>query len=89
MIPTEFDNTLVGTELGDIGRLRQIASNYCPEEIRKEVRPLIPDGVDALNLDELKEGFMRLISGGDGFPELKAGSLTDGFALNPQSDDSN
>jgi cysteine desulfurase/selenocysteine lyase len=87
MIPTEFDNTLMGTELGDIGRLRQIASNYCPEEIRKEVRPLIPDTVDTLNLDELKEGFMRLISGGDGFPELKAGSLTDGFALNPQSDE--
>jgi cysteine desulfurase/selenocysteine lyase len=70
MITSEFDNTLVGTELGDIGRLRQIASKFCPEEVKSEVRPMIPDGTDELNLTDLKDGFMRLLSGGEPFPEL-------------------
>lgn len=76
MIPTEFDNTLVGTELGDIGRLRQIASRFCPEEIRQEVQPFVPAGTDELNLTELEEGFRRLLAGGDGFPALQAGGLS-------------
>lgn len=76
MIATEFDNALLGTELGDIGRLRQIASKFCPEELKQEVRPLIPEGVDELNLKDLEEGFLRLIQGGDGFPPLQAGNLT-------------
>ena len=50
MIPSQSDNTLIGTELGDIGRLRQIAAKFCPEEIREEVKPLVPDGIDELNL---------------------------------------
>lgn len=76
MIPSEFDNALVGTELGDIGRLRQIASRFCPEEIRQEVSPLIPVHTDELNLTELEEGFRRLLAGGNGFPALQAGGLT-------------
>jgi cysteine desulfurase/selenocysteine lyase len=77
MIPSELDNTFVGTDLGDVGRLRQIASKYCPEEIRREVRPLVPDGVDELNLDDLKEGFLRLLRGEDAFPPLQVGNLED------------
>ncbi len=73
MILSELDNTFTGTELGDIGRLRQIASKYCPEEIKQEVRPLIPDGTDELNLDELEQGFRRLLEGGDGSPSLPLG----------------
>ncbi len=72
MIPIEFDNTLVGTELGDIGRLRQIASKFCPEEIRQEVRPFIPEETDELNLEDLEKGFRRLLEGGDGFPDVVA-----------------
>lgn len=75
MIPSEFDNTLVGTELGDIGRLRQIASRFCPEEIRQEVAPWIPEGTDELNLADLEQGFLQLLRGGDGFPQLHAGAL--------------
>ncbi len=63
-------NTLVGTELGDVGRLRQIASRLCPDEIRKEVRPLIPDEVDALDLTDLRDSFQRLLNGQDGFPDV-------------------
>lgn len=70
MFQIDLDNTLVGTELGDIGRLRQIASKFCPEEVKQEVRPLLPDGVDELNLTELAEGFQRLLAGGDGFPAV-------------------
>ncbi len=94
MIPTEFDNTLVGTELGDVGRLRQIAQRVCPDELRQEVQPLVPDGVDELNLTDLEEGFRRLISGGDGFPELSldglaAPSVDDGSAYSWTDDNSN
>jgi cysteine desulfurase/selenocysteine lyase len=67
---SELDNFQPSDGLGDIGRLRQIASRFCPEEIRQEVRPLVPDGVDELNLTDLKEGFMRLLQGGDGFPAV-------------------
>lgn len=70
MIQTEFDNILVGTELGDIGRLRQIVSKFCPEEIKKETRSYVPDGTDELNLDELERGFRRLLEGGNGFEDI-------------------
>jgi cysteine desulfurase/selenocysteine lyase len=82
MITSEFDNNLVGTELGDIGRLRQIASKFCTEEIKSEVRPMIPDGTDELNLSDLKDGFMKLLNGGEPFPELNFRS-----EYSPKSDD--
>ena len=56
----DFDNTLVGTELGDIRRLRQIAQKFCPEELKREVQPQVPEDFDVLNLDSLKDEFMRL-----------------------------
>ncbi len=70
MILSDFDNTAVGTELGDIGRLRQIAAKFCPEEIREEVKPIVPDGIDELNLSDLEKGFLDLINGGSGFPSV-------------------
>ena len=70
-LPTEFDNTFVGTELGDIGRLRQIASKFCPDEIRQEVQPFIPPGTDELNFADIEKGFMSLLSGGSGHPDLE------------------
>lgn len=83
MTPTNFDSSLIGNELGDIGRLRQIAAKFCPEEVKREVKAYIPDGVDELNLSELKEGFDRLIAGGDPFPSVDAKSWTnnDGFGI--------
>ena len=50
---SELDNTFVGSELGDIGRLRQIASKFCPEEISQEVRQVIPNSVDTLDLSDI------------------------------------
>ncbi len=71
MVLSELDNTLpTASSLGDVGRLRQIASRLCPEEIRREVRPLIPDEVDALNLSDLKASFEQLLQGRSGFPDL-------------------
>ncbi len=70
MLTPEFDNTFAGSELGDIGRLRQIASKFCPEEIADKVRPLVPDEIDTLNLSDLEAGFMRLLQGGSGFPDV-------------------
>ncbi len=64
------NNTFVNSELGDVGRLRQIASRLCPEEIRQEVKPLIPDEIDSLNLDDLKTSFLQLLHGQSGFPDL-------------------
>lgn len=85
MIPSIFDNTLVGTELGDIGRLRQIASKFCPEEVKQEVRPFLPEETDELNLQDLEEGFQRLLNGGDGFPSLQVGDLS-GNIPHPSTD---
>ena len=65
---SELDNTFVGSELGDIGRLRQIASKFCPEEISQEVRQVIPDSVDTLDLSDIEAGFRQLLAGGSGFP---------------------
>ncbi len=70
MVLSELDNTFVGSELGDVGRLRQIASRLCPEEIRKEVRPLVPDEIDSLNLTDLKASFEKLLNGQSGFPDV-------------------
>ena len=65
---SELDNTFVGSELGDIGRLRQIASKFCHEEISQEVRQVIPDSVDTLDLSDIEAGFRQLLAGGSGFP---------------------
>lgn len=58
----DFDNMLVGTELGDIGRLRQIAQKFCPEELKREVQPQIPEDFETLNLEALKDEFVKLSS---------------------------
>ena len=76
MIASEFDNTFVGTELGDIGRLRQIAQKFCPDEIRQEVQPLIPPGTDELNFADLERGFMQLLSGGSGYADFRGLNTT-------------
>ena len=38
----------------DIGQLRQIASRFCPEELKSVVRQVIPDEFDAINLKQLE-----------------------------------
>ncbi len=78
---TSLDNTIVGTELGDVGRLRQIASKFCPEEIKKDVQPNIPDGFDELNLTDLEAGFRELLSGGSGFPAVPSVGLGSPFGF--------
>lgn len=71
MIPTEFDHTFVGTEWGDIGRLRSIASGFCSEELAHETPPCILEETDGrLNLEELELGFLRMLNGDDGFPAV-------------------
>lgn len=75
----ELNHTPIGTELGDVGRLRQIASRLCPEEIREPVHSQIPEEVDGLNLDNLRKGFEQLLAGGNGFPDnLNQFSLGEG-----------
>ena len=69
----DFDNTLVGTELGDIGRLRQIAQRFCPEELKREVQPNVPEDFDVLNLDGIKDEFLKLAA--------PSTSLTSGYPL--------
>lgn len=79
MLQSEFDFSPVDGGLGDIGRLRQIASRLCPEEIRQEVQPMVPPGVDELNLKDLEEGFRQLLAGGSGFPDVPAVGSDDTF----------
>ena len=38
----------------DIGQLRQIASRFCPEELKSVARQVIPDEFDAINLKQLE-----------------------------------
>ena len=87
--PTTSDNPLLfDPGLGDIGRLRQIASRLCPDEIRKEVKPYIPDEVDQLNLEDIEAGFRQLLSGGGDSPFPTLPRIDDGegsakhYALN-------
>lgn len=70
MIPSQFDNIYSQTALGDIGQLRQIASKFCPEELKQEMREFIPDGTDELNLNEVKKSFESILSEGNGFPDI-------------------
>lgn len=84
MIPSAIPNIGIEVELGDVGRLRQIASHLCADEIRQDVQPLIPSETDEVNLSDLKEGFLRLLAGGDGFPLLHAseyGLTENGFGI--------
>ncbi len=68
MITSDLDNTNFSANLGDIGYLRQAAGNFCPEELKQEVSQFVPDEVDQLNLEDIKEGFMRILRGDNGFP---------------------
>ncbi len=89
MLPSELDNTLVGSELGDVGRLRQIAAKFCPEEIQQQTRQIVPDEVDALNFSDLEAQFLELIRGGSGFPSvpiIEGNSSDDRQASNVVSD---
>ena len=58
----------------DIGQLRQIASRFCPEELKSVARQVIPDEFDAINLKQLESEFLALTQGGSGIssvPELQ------------------
>lgn len=70
---TELDNTFIGTEAADLGRLRQLAQRLCPEEARQETSTIMPD--EEPDLTEIERSFMSLLNGGDGFPALSAGGL--------------
>ncbi len=65
----------------DIGQLRQIASRFCPEELQSVSRQVVPDEVDVLNLKELEDGFLRLLQGESGFPDV----AVPGYAEAPAS----
>lgn len=61
MIPIDFDNTSIGGELGDIGRLRQLTSRCYSDEIQSEIRPFVSAETETLNLTELKQSFLHLL----------------------------
>ena len=65
-----IDHTI--SDFDNIGQLRQIASRFCPEELQSVARTVVPDEVDALNLADLEAGFLSLLQGGSGFPEVPA-----------------
>ena len=48
--------------------LRQVAQQYCPEELQAERQAVVPD--EALNLTELETAFNALLAGGSGYGEL-------------------
>lgn len=83
MLLTEIETPHVPDSLGDIGQLRQIASRFCPEEIRRETREIIPDEVDHLDLDDIKRDFMRLLGGEDPFQPVSGEEWVskDGFGI--------
>lgn len=58
----------IAPAVGDIGQLRQALGKVCPEELRQEASQFIPDEIDQVNLSDLKEGFLQLLHGGNGFP---------------------
>lgn len=62
-----LENLYVGTDFGDIGHLRQIASKFCPDEIRQEVAPFVPNGIDDIDLSRLEHEFMSFVSGRNGW----------------------
>ena len=68
MINSDLDNLNLSANLGDVGYLRQAVGKFCPEELRQEVSQVIPDEIDQINLDDIKEGFLRLLNGDNGFP---------------------
>lgn len=68
MINSDLDNLNLSANLGDVGNLRQAVGKFCPEELRQEVSQVIPDEIDQINLDDIKEGFLRLLNGDNGFP---------------------
>ena len=48
--------------------LRQVAQQYCPEELQAERQAIVPD--ETLNLKELETAFNALLAGGNGYGEL-------------------
>ena len=48
--------------------LRQVAQQYCPEELQAERQAIVPD--ETLNLKELETAFNALLAGGSGYGEL-------------------
>ena len=70
------DNANIGGEWADIGRLREIAGKFCPEEVRQIVSQIVPDDI---NLESVFASFSQLqnppgvSSGGLIFPDLATG----------------
>jgi len=70
------DNAGIGGEWADIGRLRDIAGEFCPDEIRQVVSQAIPDDI---NLESVFASFSQLQnppginSGGLILPDFAAG----------------
>ena len=55
--------------------LKQVAQQYCPEEIQEIRQDILPDEslktqLDELNLTELESSFQALLAGGSGYGEL-------------------
>jgi len=70
------DHANIGGEWADIGRLREIAGKYCPDEVRQVVSQVIPDDI---NLESVFASFSQLqnppgiTSGGLIIPDFAAG----------------
>jgi len=57
-----------GIEDPGFALLREVASKYCPEEVREVRQSVLPD--EALKLTELETGFKQLLAGGSGYADL-------------------
>ncbi|MBQ7420646.1 MAG: cysteine desulfurase [Prevotella sp.] len=64
-----FNNNYALTDDGDVlKRLRELASQYCSEEMRQERQQILPD--EELHLEELEAGFYQLLEGGISFSNI-------------------
>ncbi|MBQ8712458.1 MAG: cysteine desulfurase, partial [Prevotella sp.] len=53
---------------GALQRLKELAQQYCPEELQAERMTVLPD--EELHLEELEAGFKALLAGASPFPDL-------------------
>ncbi|MBQ8990049.1 MAG: hypothetical protein IJ067_10200, partial [Prevotella sp.] len=63
-----FAYTQAPQDDGALQRLKEIAQQYCPDELRAERQAVLPD--EELHLEELEAGFKALLAGGNPFSDL-------------------
>ena len=55
-------NSLLGSDDGTLQRMRQIAQEFCPEDLQDARQDIIPD--EELHIERLQEEFRQLLEGG-------------------------